>query len=151
MVGRPNVFRLLQLAMIASVFILPGFFIAAVLTQFIKAEALERTAGIRVGTAEPVALARMASLGFDCVPDAGQKHLTVTDIPQEEVLCRKSERIGFGLAGHNSGFIIAMFPLEWIYTLLPKDELSSFYRKSEIIFAFDRDVVSHIRPSVRLS
>jgi hypothetical protein len=150
MAGRPNVFRLLQLAIVALAFTLPGFFIAGVLTRFIKGQVLERSVGIRVGMAKPVVQARMASLGFDCAPDRGEEHLTVTDMPQEEVLCRKMQRIGFGMTNRNSRFIMAIVPPEWIYTLFQKDELSSTYIVSDIVFGLNREAVSYIRPSFLL-
>jgi hypothetical protein len=125
------------------------FFIAGIGIAIYKGAALSASVGISRGTGRPSVEARMASAGFECHP-YNEKELVPVPPSRNELACSKKELLGLGIANTNSQFLIAIFPTEWLYAILPKNDATLTYRESAIIFVFDNEIVSSIHPSVLL-
>jgi hypothetical protein len=101
---------------------------------------------IPIGSSVSMVQSTMSSLGFTCVRDSPK----ALDAPVDELFCSEKEAIGPGLTNKYWRALVAVFPS--LHTFAPKSMAgSSPYRRQEIAFVLEDDVVRSIQAVSRLT
>lgn len=121
----------------------------AISVNIYNVEGLKSSLGIAPQTKRPIVESRMALYGFKCAPNF-EKQLAPLPQGRDQLWCQRNELLGSGFNNRVWLFLIAIFPFEQIYEILPKDNIYQSYKEFSVLFDFDNDILSNIEPHIRI-